>query len=46
MRKKLRMVGERNGREVILAEYHGNVTNLKNIRITEVKIGHCGSELD
>lgn len=38
MRKKLRMIGERNGREVILAEYHGNLTNLKNIRVIEVDI--------
>lgn len=38
MRKKLRMVGERNGREVILAEYCGDLTNLKNIRVIEVGI--------
>jgi len=46
MRKKLRMIGERDGREVILAEYRGNLTNLKNIRIIEVNIGYHGSELD
>jgi len=46
MRKKLRMVGERNGREVVLAEYRGSLLNLQNIRLIEVNIGHHGSELD